>query len=244
MYINFKGMIGMKSKRIIVLLMCAAMLFCCVLSGCSAKNDEETVPSTAATADEVTADEAQPTEVTTAPATEATKETQPTTKKDTDKKEPAPTQPSYKPPVSADPKICTVTVANKNYKVNVGSVVTYTCYMKTPDKIEDVQAKVHYTGAALKLLDQKPAQLFPVLGSSAICNTSAAGILKYNAINLDGYDFTGNGALVTMRFQVLQSSSASIASTVEYVTGIGGVPYIDNCKVVSGMNVSLQETLN
>lgn len=239
----------MKSKRILAFLMCAVIVIAGMLSGCSAKNDD----AAASTADEATIDEATQSEAATDPAatkaeeTKAQKETQPATKKPEDSKKKENTtasQPTYNPPVSADTKTCTVTVANRDYKVNVGSTVTYTCYMKTPGAIEDVQAKVYYTPEALKLIDTKAAQLFPVLGTSAIFNIDSPGVVKYNAINLEGFNFTGKGALVTLRFQVLQSSSASVYSTVEYVTGVDGVPYIDAGKVASGINVTLEETFN
>lgn len=239
----------MRSKRIVALLMCGAMLFSGILTACNPKNDD-TQATAVASADEATPDETASVTDEKTDETKPQKETQPATKATNEKKKPdtkketTPTEPSYTVPVSSDPKTCIVTVANKNHTVKVGSVITYTCYMKTPDKVEDVQAKVNYTGSALSLVDKTSTQLFPVLGNSAVCNTGVAGVMKYNAINLDGYDFTTKGALVTMKFKVLQSSSASIYSTVEYVTGVEGVPFIDNCKVVKDVNVTLEETLS
>ena len=222
----------MKRKRITALFLCVLMLFAGTLAGCKPDDNEaETQPA------ETTQATTQSTQAeTTSPTQETESETQESTQ--------AATQSSYSDSsnITADPKVCTITVDNKDYSVSVGSVVTYTCYLKTPDLVEDVQAKINYTGASLQLLDDEDEIMFPVLGDSVIYNADIPSIFNFNAVKLKGFDFKEKAALVTLRFKVITGVSASIATSIEYLTEKGGMSYIENCKINKDADVKYEES--
>lgn len=229
----------MKAKGIIVLCLCSVIIFSGMFSGCGKNSVEETQPSNQATVSVTETTQQTTVRETTAVSLSAPEaETQGINESD----ENSAVQ-DYEPPVSADPDTCFITVANKDRKVNVGDVVTYTCYLKTPKKIEDVQAKIIYTGASLKLIDTDVEDLFPVLGDVTICNTETPNLIRFNAVKIDGIDFTKKDVLVTLRFKVTTGVSASIATTVEYLTEKGGKSYIEDSKPDKKAGVLIEETL-
>ncbi len=229
----------MKAKGITALCLCAVVLFFGMLSGCVKGFKGKTQPSEQATVS--VTETTQPTtvgETTAVPASVPETETQGSNESD----ENSDVQ-DYEPPVSADPDVCVITVASKDHKVNVGDIVTYTCYLKTPKMIEDVQGKIIYTGASLKLIDTDIEGLFPVLGDITICNTETPNLIRFNAVKIGGIDFTSKDVLVTLRFKVTTGVSASVATTVEYLTEKGGKSYIEDCKPDKKAGILIEETL-
>lgn len=227
----------MKTKQITAFCLCAVALLSGVISGCSKNSETEISESVSAVLQSEPETASSKAETETVAVLESQEQTEVKESDDTVD------TPSYEPPVSADPATCVITVDNKDRKVNVGDVVTYTCYLKTPDKIEDIQAKIIYTGASLKLMDTDVEKLFPVLGDITICNTEAPGLIKFNAVKIKGIDFTEKDVLVTLRFKVTTGVSASIATTVEFLTEKGGKSYIENCKAEKDVDVIIEETL-
>lgn len=148
--------------------------------------------------------------------------------------------------VSADPnkpRTCTITLESGDFTANVGDVVTYTYYLKTPKRIENVQATMNYSGRSLKILNKAiiadpekdlPDDLyddlekaFPVLGDSVVYNGSNQNLLKFNATSVSGYDFTKGGYLITIEFEVISEISGYISTAVEMMDEVGGKPYVD-----------------
>lgn len=148
--------------------------------------------------------------------------------------------------VNADPYkpgTCTITLESGEFTANVGDVVTYTYYLKTPKKIENVQATMNYSGRSLKILNKAitadpekdlPDDLyddlekaFPVLGDSVVYNGSNQNLLKFNATSVSGYDFTKGGYLITIEFEVISEISGYISTAVEMMDEVGGKPYVD-----------------
>ena len=149
--------------------------------------------------------------------------------------------------VSSDlknPGTCIITLENGNYTAEVGDIITYNYYLKTPKKIENVQAIMNYSGRSLKILNQAiiadpekdlPENLyddvekaFPVLGDSVVYNGSNQNLLKFNATSVSGYDFTKGEYLITVEFEVISEISGYISTSIEMMDEIGGTPYVDN----------------
>lgn len=240
----------MKLTKILSLILCLILLCGLLLCGCKAKKDNSAKSS---------ADEAATTEVTiytTAPATELTgvttkaQETVPATENETKATSPAQKNEdsnadSNAGPVDnspeAEPMTCTVTVADKDYTFELGEKFTYTCYLKTPDKIEDIQAQLLYTGGCLKLLDAEDEEILPVFGEYAIINTANPGIVKYNATHYKGINFKDEATLITLDFEVVFGGTASIANSIEVMTGVDGSAYAELFKLAK--DVKIRETI-
>ena len=125
-------------------------------------------------------------------------------------------------------KRCTITVGNKGYVTDVGDTVTYTFYLTTPKKVEDVQAALTYDSRMLKLKTTDAENLFPVMGSGVIHNTNIKDTIKFNAVNISGFDFTKRGSLITAEFEVLKNGGTNISTAIEIMTEKGGeVSYFD-----------------
>lgn len=228
----------MKGKRFTAFCLCALMVLAGTFAGCKAPNKKAKTQPTETTQ--------AVTETVEGDATPATEETsQETTAPATQESTQPQTQNNYSDSsnLTADPKVCIITVDNKDYSVSVGSVVTYTCYLKTPDLVEDVQAIINYTGASLQILDDEDETMFPVLGDSVIYNSDMSNIFKFNAVKIKGFDFKEKATLVTLRFKVITGVSASIATSIEFLTEKGGVPYIEDCKVNKDADVKYEESL-
>lgn len=139
------------------------------------------------------------------------------------------------------PKRCTVTVGTKGYVADVGDVITYTCYLKTPAAIEDVQASAYYDSSMLKLKSSDASDIFPVLGGSTVFNAEEKGTVRFNACNLRGFDFTAKGKLIELKFEVIGNGGTSITTSIEFMDEKGGVAYVDNYAIIG--NITLEELL-
>lgn len=135
-------------------------------------------------------------------------------------------------------KTATVNVGSKDYKVNVGDNITYTCYLTTPKAIENIQASLSYGDDVLKLVKSSSKEMFPTL-SGAIYNTSLSGGVLFNASEpMEGYDFTTKQVLVELKFQVVKEGYTSVATAIEFMDEIGGAAYISNYKITGDITVS------
>lgn len=141
-------------------------------------------------------------------------------------------------PVGPAPTKCTVTVGSKGYTAELGETFTYVCKLKTPKKIEDIQATLTYDSAMLELIDVK----FPVMGDTPIYNTNLYNEIKFNAINLRGFDFTKENDLVTVEFKVIKKGGTAIATAIEVMSEVGtGNAYVNNYVFAEG--VAVKETI-
>lgn len=228
----------MKGKRITAFCLCALVIISGVFAGCKA-SDTEVETQSSETTEILTEATVQDTTAVTETVVQETSSSEPQQSSQAD------TQGGYSDSsnITADPKVCTITVDNKDYSVSVGSVVTYTVYLKTPDLVEDVQAKINYTGASLQILDDEDETMFPVLGDSVIYNSEMSSVFKFNAVKIKGFDFKEKATLVTLRFKVITGVSASIATSIEFLTEKGGVSYIEDCKINKDYNVKYEESL-
>jgi len=136
---------------------------------------------------------------------------------------------------------CTITVGNKDYIAQKGSIVTYTYCLKTPKAVENVQAEVTYSPECLEYVDDKIENQLPVINSGAVINGADPGSVKYNAVNIAGFDFTTEEKLITLKFKVTAGGTASIANAIEFMDEKGGTPYVELYKFAP--DVKYRETL-
>ncbi len=270
----------MKLKKFTALCLCAVLLGSTALTAC-----KKSEPASA-TADEVSTTATQATQAeTTQFTTTAQEETEPpTTGAPT-------TEPETKAPSKADsasnsnsadssnkpqnnssssgnsgsaenkPVTCVITVDGKDHKVQLEDTLTYTFYLKTPKKIENVQATLNYPGTTLELLDtvlvtdleevsdkgtleklqKEQEEVFPVLKTSVIYNAFNHNIIKFNATNISGFDFTKGDYLIKLRFKVISGINGAVSAKIEYMDEVGGNPYVDNFKI--SKDVEIKEEL-
>lgn len=228
----------MKKGKILSLVFCAALVLSC-LSGCKNADstpDEATVSSVG--------------EVTTAisPTTVASAKTEPetdaVTKPQTNPPEETQTENYYVPSyndtyteaLSNEP--CVVNVDGKSYTFYIGDTVNYVFYLKTEEALEDFQAVTNYDSGMLELIAEDVTEMFPVAGNSAVCNTEMPNVIKYNAVNINGMDFTQGGNMVSFKFRVLDSGSTAIGTTLEYMDSVLSEPYVNDYKIVGDIKYS------
>ncbi len=253
----------MKLKKFTALCLCAVLLCGAALTACkkrestSATADEATVSTTAQPTQQTestTATVAQTEEETTEtapPATKPTKTTKPTVQSgNSGGNTTSHNSNSNSSSAQSKPVTCVITVDGKDHKVQLGDTLTYTYYVKTPKKIENVQATVYYPGTTLKLLDnalvtdfeevtdkatldklQKELEgVFPVLKTNTIYNAFNHNIILFNATNISGFDFTKGDYLIKLRFEVISGINGAVSTKVEFMDEVGGNPYVDNFK--------------
>ncbi|MBR3988204.1 MAG: hypothetical protein IKK10_02755 [Clostridia bacterium] len=229
----------MNRRKIIALVCCGAIALSVILGGCG-KSDS--------TPDEVETTPAVSTEVsvtTTAPATKAPK-TEEITKAHTEAQTQAQQEevfiPDYNYDVEDDydnsDEPCTVNVDGKTYTCYIGDVVNYVFYLKTPEALEDFQATTNYDSSTLELIESSAKEMFPVAGEIVIYNTDILNSVKFNAVNLNGMDFTNGGNLVSLKFKVIDSGSAAISTTLEYMDSVKSEPYVNDFRIVGDIKYS------
>lgn len=226
----------MKSTKILSVLLCIIMLGTLAITGCSKKEDI----SNTSTSDEVSSVVTTTCETESAVPTETVKVTEAEVEKTTKQKETSPSveidngnsdNNSDAGPVDSQeqkPMTCTVTVADKDYTYKLGEKFTYTCYLKTPCAIEDIQAQVLYSGNQLKLVSTDAEQIFPVMSDYVVFNLDNPGIIKYNATRYKGIGFDTEEVLVSLTFEVIFGGTASVTNSIAVMTGTDETLYADN----------------
>lgn len=134
--------------------------------------------------------------------------------------------------------ICTVNVDSKDYTFNMGDELTYVFYLESPEMLEDFQAATYYDSGMLEFIERDEGLTFPVVGNAVIYNFEMPNILKYNAVNINGMDFTSKGQLVSFRFKVIDSGGTAISTTLEYMDSVKSEPYVSNYKIVGAIKYS------
>ena len=238
-------------KKIIAFtLLCVMITSLGIFTGC--KGSEGATPDEVSTAVVTeTTTEAQTTAANTAASTTEAevKETEPKPQKTTPAQNSQSDNNDDSDSVSGKPadrneksETATITVGGKNYTVNVGDRIVYTCYLKTPKPIENIQATLTYDDSVLWLRQGKSKEMFPNL-SGTIYNANITGTILFNATEpMEGYDFTSKGVLVTLNFDVAKSGSTEIATAIEFMDEIGGNSYVDNFSIVG--NITITETIS
>ncbi len=228
----------MKKGKIISLVFCAALVLSC-LSGCKNADstpDEATIKATT----EVTATASAP--VKTEPKTEA--ETDAVTNPQTNPPKATESENYYVPSyedtytdaLSNEP--CVVNVDGKSYTFYIGDTVNYVFNLTTQEALEDFQAVTNYDSGMLELIEEDVTVMFPVAGNAAVCNTEMPNVIKYNAVNIGGMDFTKGGNMVSFKFRVLDSGSTAIGTTLEYMDSVLSEPYVNDYKIVGDIKYS------
>lgn len=229
--------ISMKKSRKILCILCVFAALCLMLTGCKV--------GTGSTPDEIPTTEGSTSDTTLATVAEPSEDIQTDVPENqggqTSSNENSGNNPGDGGPVSSNTDRLTITTGNKGYAFDVGSVVTYTFSMQTPKKIEDVQAVVSYDSAYLKLKSADVTKMFPVLGGSTIYNTNIQNTVKFNAVNIQGFDFTSKNALVTLQFEIIGKGATSVNTAVEVMTEKGGAPYVENFIIADG--VTFEQTI-
>ena len=131
-----------------------------------------------------------------------------------------------------------VYVDGVTYEAAAGDTVTYTATLKTPANIEDVQGFVAY-GDGLTVKEVK----MPLI-AGAVINSKEANIVYFNATEVNtGLDFTGDGVLVEITFEVgTFTGLTEISTIIEEMTELNGDSYYTDMEKVNDA-VVLTETL-
>ncbi len=137
-----------------------------------------------------------------------------------------------------DGGVCTINVDGKTYEAMVGDTVTYVFNLKTPEALEDFQATTTYDSGMLMLVSKDTKDMFPVAGEIVVCNTELENMVKYNAVNLSGMDFTKGGVFISLDFKVLDSGGTSVGTTLEYMDSVTSQPYVNDYRIVGDFDYS------
>ncbi|MGN1050807.1 MAG: cohesin domain-containing protein, partial [Acutalibacteraceae bacterium] len=87
--------------------------------------------------------------------------------------------------------------------VEKGKTVTYDLRLSdVKEKVEGIQMNIYYDTAMLKL-DESSVE-FDVI-KDAVSNTSVGAVVRFNASNLSGYDFSKEKSLIRMSFETLKT---------------------------------------
>ncbi len=138
-----------------------------------------------------------------------------------------------------------VAVAGKTYDARIGDEITYTLEIKAAELFENVQAIVTYDADKLELVATKGSQACPDIANGLIFNAGEAGVVKFNASNYEGYDFTEGKALITLKFNVKDDALSTIATVIEEMTivGDGTQSYFSGSQAVITEGITVAETL-
>lgn len=230
----------MKKGKIISLVFCAVLILS-VLYGCNNADstpDEATVNATAEVA--ATASVTAPAKTELKPEAETDAVTKPQTNPPEETQAENFYAPSYEDVYTeaSDNEPCIVNVDGKSYTFYIGDTVNYVFTLTTQEALEDFQASTSYDSGMLELIAEDVTAMFPVAGNAAICNTEMPNIIKYNAVNINGMDFTQGGHMVSFKFRVLDSGSTAIGTTLEYMDSVLSEPYVNDYKIVGDIKYS------
>lgn len=214
----------MNGRKIIAASLCILLLCAVALSGCNNEGstpDEATVTTTIASTSVVSQTEkTTSSEVETEPKTEASRVETPLY---FETEEP-----------ETEAQVCTVNVEGKSYTCYTGDTINYVFYLKTPEALEDFQATTNYDSSMLEVIETE----FPIAGSSVISNSDMPNMVKFNAVNLSGMDFTNGGSLISITFRVIDGGSVAIGTTLEYMDSVKSEPYVSDYKIVGDIEYS------
>lgn len=146
-----------------------------------------------------------PTEAPTPAPTEAPTPapTEPPTPAPTEAPTPAPTEAPTPAPTEAP-------TYNPNEIPPVGTIVTYTFNLKTPEPLQNMEAWLHYDPNVFKIVKSTAKEMFPVMSKSGgMLFFNVDGGVRFNgtvaSTSGKSYDFTNGGILVTAQFEVIST---------------------------------------
>ncbi|MBR3988072.1 MAG: hypothetical protein IKK10_02075 [Clostridia bacterium] len=113
---------------------------------------------------------------------------------------------------------------------------TYYVYMKTPEKIENIQAIVTYDESVLEFVSCS----FPNIQEPTY-NPAGDGNIYFNASNVtDGMDFTKEAVLVQVEFKIIADAEVKAGIVIEEMTEFFGESYfLDSTQL--NMDVKIKE---
>ncbi|MGN0452623.1 MAG: cohesin domain-containing protein [Ruminococcus sp.] len=184
---------------------------------------EETIT----TQDETTA---APTEATTAAETEAT------TAAETEATEATTAAPIEFDEITLDD--------GEAYPYTKGDTIVYSVKLTAAKLFENIQATVTYDASVLELVRVKsedpdiedwkvegPAYC-PNLANGIVLNAATAGVVDFNASNIQGYNFKSENDLITLTFNVIGEGDTAIKLAVEEMTMTSGDSYFSQGEAV------------
>lgn len=116
-------------------------------------------------------------------------------------------------------------IGSKSFEI--GDTVVQTYSLSCAKDFINYQATVSYDGKYLKVVSaklQKPAS------SGGILNANLDQEIKFNGVNLSGYDYADGGAFLVVEYEVLASGSTSPSITWEVITDMNNNSMLTNGK--------------
>ncbi|MGN0452621.1 MAG: starch-binding protein [Ruminococcus sp.] len=148
-----------------------------------------------------------------------------------------------------------IIVAGKTYQVPAGTKVTYVVDLTAAKLFENIQATVTYDATKLQLNRVKsddpdiedwkvegPAYC-PNLANGIVLNAATAGVVDFNASNIQGYNFKNKLDLITLEFTVLDTAETEIVFSIQEMTMTSGDSYFSNGDAVVTDGIEIDEYL-
>lgn len=114
-----------------------------------------------------------------------------------------------------------VCVDDQLYEVEVGETFTYEVLLSAEELFENIQVKIRYNPAKLKLVDKTSTETCPNLTNGLVYYPELPGEVRFNAVFLDGIDFKEEKVLVTLDFEVVNNTYSEIKLEIEEMTIMG-----------------------
>lgn len=100
-------------------------------------------------------------------------------------------------------------VTVNTHEVKLNDTVTYDIHaIACPTKVKAVDISIFYDESSLEYIDGSLKT--PGL-TNAVTNTSVPGEILFNAVTLEGFDFTEDGVLCSAEFKVIDDSASEIS---------------------------------
>ena len=157
-----------------------------------------------------------------------------------------------------EPEGCTtdITVGTETKSACVGDTITYTMDLTAARLFENIQAVVTYDSTVIELVriksDDPDVADWEVEGPArcpnldgVIFNAGSAGVVKFNASKVAGYNFKTEKNLVTLEFTVVAEGNAAITTVIEEMTikGDGTESYFTSGQAVITDGITIVENL-
>lgn len=107
-------------------------------------------------------------------------------------------------------QVASITVNGTAYPATVGKTITYSVDLKVADRINNGEFAVNYPQSIINITDVD----FPVIGKGNVTynyTENRVNQLSFNYSNLEGYDFSNGGCLVTVTFTVVAAGAGDIS---------------------------------
>ena len=118
---------------------------------------------------------------------------------------------------------------------SVGDEITCVYSVTCPDSFINFQATLNYDSSVLKATG---AKMQGDASSGSVVNYKLDGKVKFNGINLAGYDYTDGGKFMYVTYEVIGSGSTSPEISWEIVTDEKNNPMVVNGDIKSSFKIS------